>query len=494
MEAVMSFSEVYMIVDSPFMSGVIWFVILASFLYMGRNSAHGAIKSFTRMLHNGMRLLSFSLERVAQRLSLRNKEVLLAAGREEYERKIERQFERISATVNKELAETPSLHRKLLEEVTKIEEAYKDSTEVPPSPPGWVDAVDAVAKIPAKGDPVVVDILEDIHESLVNAHKTAIEEYRESRKEKHGILKEMMPSWRKLKQVVEEADVNVTSLMERAKVVDRYMEDYNEVLNGTERAARMLSSSSLVQFFVAGLVLVIAVGVGAVNFQLIERPMSEMVGGGRALLWGYQTSEIAAMVIILAEITMGLFLMESLRVTRLFPVIGAMKDNMRVRMIWVTFIFLLSLATIEAGLAYMRELLMADELATNAQLRGESGAGMMQNDFAWMTMVAQMGMGFILPFVLTFVAIPLENFVASARTVLGVAAINIIRALAFVSRFLGNVFHHMGMIMLYAYDLLVFLPLWVEYKIKNKKDEDFPTLITGDRKKPSRRGLMKEAS
>ncbi|WP_455207795.1 hypothetical protein [Kaarinaea lacus] len=490
----MSFSEVYMIVDSPFMSGVIWFVILASFLYMGRNSAHGAIKSFTRMLHNGMRLMSFSLERVAQRLSLRNKEVLLAAGREEYERKIERQFERISATVNKELAETPSLHRKLLEEITKIEEAYKDSTEVPPSPPGWVDAVDAVAKIPAKGDPVVVDILEDIHESLVNAHKTAIEEYRESRKEKHGILKEMMPSWRKLKQVVEESDANVSSLMERAKVVDRYMEDYNEVLNGTERAARMLSSSSLVQFFVAGLVLAIAVGVGAVNFQLIERPMSEMVGGGRALLWGYQTSEIAAMVIILAEITMGLFLMESLRVTRLFPVIGAMKDNMRIRMIWVTFIFLLSLATIEAGLAYMRELLMADELATNAQLRGESGAGMMQNEFAWMTMVAQMGMGFILPFVLTFVAIPLENFVASARTVIGVAAINIIRGLSFVSRMLGNALHYLGMMMLHFYDLLVFLPLWVEYKIKNKKDEDFPTLITGDRNKQGRRGLMKEAS
>ena len=490
----MSFSEVFLIVDSPFMSGVIWFVILASVLYMGRNSAHGAIKSFTRMLHNGMRLLSFSLERVAQRLSLRNKEVLLAAGREEYERKIERQFERISATVNKELAETPSLHRKLLEEITKIEEAYKDSTEVPPSPPGWVDAVDAVAKIPAKGDPVVVDILEDIHESLVNAHKTAIEEYRESRKEKHGILKEMMPSWRKLRQVVEDADSNVTSLTERAKVVDRYIEDYNEVMNGTERAARMLSSSSLVQFFVAGLVLVIAVGVGAVNFQLIERPMSEMVGGGRALLWGYQTSEIAAMVIILAEITMGLFLMESLRVTRLFPVIGAMKDNMRIRMIWVTFIFLLSLATIEAGLAYMRELLMADELATNAQLRGESGAGMMQNEFAWMTMVAQMGMGFILPFVLTFVAIPLENFVASARTVVGVAAINIIRGLSFMSRMLGNAFHYMGVIMLHTYDLFVFLPLWIEYKVKNKQGEDYPTLITRGRRKDKPAELMKEAS
>ena len=65
------------------------------------------IKSFTRMLRNVMRLSAFSLDRVSEKLALRNKEVLLAAGREEYERKIERQFERISATVDKELAETP---------------------------------------------------------------------------------------------------------------------------------------------------------------------------------------------------------------------------------------------------------------------------------------------------------------------------------------------------------------------------------------------------
>ena len=491
----MSLTEVFYIVDSPFMSGVIWFTIFAAVLYMGRNSAHGVIKSFTRMLHNGLRLLAYSLERVAHRLALRNKEVLLAAGREASERMIEREFERIEATVNKELAETPSLHRQPLEQITHIEEAYKDSTEVPPSPPGWVDAVDAVAKIPAKGDPVVFDILEDIHESLVNAHKTSIEEYRDSRKEKHEILKGMLPAWRKVKQVVETADENVTSLLDRAKVISRYMEDYNEILGGSDRAARMLSSSSLVQFFVAGLVLLIAIGVGAVNFQLIERPMSEMVGGGRALLLGYQTSEIAAMVIILAEIVMGLFLMESLRITRLFPVIGALKDKMRVRMIWFTFTILLALATVEAGLAYMRELLMVDELATNAQLRGDAAAAsVMTNDFAWMTTVAQMGMGFVLPFVLTFVAIPLENFVASARTVIGVAGINVIRGLAFTCRLLGNAFHNTGVILLHLYDLVVFLPLWAEYKIKNRSGEEYPALITRDRRKNEPPELVKEAS
>ena len=86
---------------------------------------------------------------------------------------------------------------------------------------------------------------------------------------------------------------------------------------------------------------------------------------------------------------MGLFLMESTRITRLFPVIGALPDKLRVRMIYITFTILLILASVEAGLAYMRELLMHDELATSAILRGD--AVTVQNEFLWITTAAQMG-------------------------------------------------------------------------------------------------------
>ena len=51
-----------------------------------------------------------------------------------------------------------------------------------------------------------------------------------------------------------------------------------------------------------------------------------------------------------------------------------------------------------------------------------------------------MGMGFILPFALVFVAIPLETFVHSLRTVLGLVGIGLLRALALVLRVLGNGF------------------------------------------------------
>jgi hypothetical protein len=161
---------------------------------------------------------------------------------------------------------------------------------------------------------------------------------------------------------------------------------------------------------------------------------------------------------------MGLFLMESLRITRLFPVIGALPDKLRVRMIWITFSILLLLASIEAGLAYMREVLLQDELATSALLRGGEGPAI-ENTFIWITTAAQMGMGFILPFALVFVAIPLETFVNSLRTVVGLIGIGMLRALALVLRVLGNGMRHLGALLEKIYDLPLFVPLWVESRM-----------------------------
>jgi hypothetical protein len=219
----------------------------------------------------------------------------------------------------------------------------------------------------------------------------------------------------------------------------------------------------VVHFFVSALVLMVAIGGAAINFSLIARPMAEMVGG-TSFVGQYRTADIAALVIIMVEISMGLFLMESLRITRLFPVIGALPDKMRVRMIWITFSILLLLASIEAGLAYMREVLLQDELATGALLRGEQEGGL-QNEYLWITTAAQMGMGFILPFALVFVAIPLETFVHSLRTVLGLAGIALLRAFALVLRVLSNGFRHIGTLAERLYDLPLFVPLWLEARL-----------------------------
>jgi hypothetical protein len=446
-------------------SWVLWFVVLTLAMYFARFPAQRVILTLTHAIYRALRMASRSVLRAAEKLVLRNREVLLAAGREAAERIVEREFERIDASARRDLSECPTLNRRLSEQATRLEEDHDRSKVVPPTPPGWVDAVNAVANIDSRGDPMVAKILDSIQSSLIKAQDHARDDYRTATEARHEHLKAMIPAWRKAIQLLGQVDGKVTSLLQRTQIIDRHMDEYENILKKTERAERMLSSSSLVQFFISFFVLGIAVGGALINFNLIARPMAEMVGGGN-YIGGFKIADIAALVIILVELSMGLFLMESLRITRLFPVIGALSDVMRIRMIWITLTILASLACVEAGLAYMREILLQDELATSALLRGGDGAGY-QIQFQWITTAAQMGMGFLLPFALTFVAIPLETFVHSLRTVLGITTVGFLRGFAVLLRFFGDAFRYLGKALVDIYDVVIFLPLWLELQVKS---------------------------
>ncbi len=444
----------------PVLSMVLLALLLILVLYFARRPAHSLIRSLTTAINSGLRVASRAVLQTEKRLIVRNREVLLAHGREATEHIIEREFERVDATLKRDMAEYPALQRKLSEALTRIEEDYQQSTDVPPSPPGWTQAIAAVASIPSSDDPMVVEILRGIKDALVKAHENAIHEYREQSHSRHKLLKVMMPSWRKVQHALGQMDGRVKRLLDRSRTIDRHINTYEEILKGTDKAQRTLSSSSLTQFFIAGFVLAVAIGGAIINFNLIARPMQEMVGGSSYIM-GFRTANIAAMVIILVEVAMGLFLMESLRITRLFPTIGALDDKIRTRMIYASFIFLFLLASIEAGLAYMRELLSQDDAALVAGLLNNTDL-VYSDKGRWITTAAQMGMGFILPFALTFVAIPLESFIESSRTVLGTLAVGAMRGLAMVLRLLGNVINYSGSALTSFYDLFIFAPLWIE--------------------------------
>ena len=445
----------------PALSAILWIILIVAALYLIRNTAHKTIHAAAHGLHRSFRIASRAVTRSEKNLATRNRDVLLAAGREAKERIIEREFDRINETVRKDLANYSSLHRGLSESIDSIEKDHQGAVDVPPDPPGWVKAVEAVAEMDAKeGRAHIGSILSDIHKSLIKAHKEAMAAYHVASAKRHKLLRHMRPEWRQISQKLAAVGKNVDSLLSRSVTIDRHMQEYEDIVHGQDRAVSVLSSSSLVNFFVSAFVLCIAIGGATINFSLIARPMAEMVGG-TSVIGNFRTADIAALVIILVEISMGLFLMESLRITRLFPVIGALPDKTRVRMIWITFSILFLLASVEAGLAYMREVLLHDELATSALLRGELGATA-TGEYMWITTAAQMGMGFILPFALTFVAIPLETFVHSLRTMVGLIAISFMRALSLILRLLGNVFLYLGVLFKQVYDIPLFVPLWLE--------------------------------
>jgi hypothetical protein len=273
----------------------------------------------------------------------------------------------------------------------------------------------------------------------------------------------MQPQWRNLGQSLTRVKDTIDGLKERSVEIDRQMKSYESIRNGEDTVTRTLSSSSLTQFFISTLVLVIAIFGGLINFQLIAMPMSEMVGG-TSYIGPMRTSDIAALVIIMVEIAMGLFLMESLRITHLFPIIGSMDDKMRKRMIVITFSILAILATVEASLAYMRDLLALDREALTQSLAGTGIVG--EAEFRWIPSLGQMIMGFILPFALAFVAIPLESFIHSLRTVLGMIALGLIHSIAFIARLVGGSARQISVMLVSLYDLFIMLPLGIERLIK----------------------------
>jgi len=444
---------------------VLWLVGGVVLLYLARKQAHLAIKSFCRVFYNGLRMASRSLRIAETRLRERNREVLLAAGREQVEKELQREFLRIEATVRSDLQSYPALHRNMSDLITRIDEDYRQSTDAPPSPPEWLEAVEAVAKIPARNEGIIGKILKDIQGTLDRHHKESMQEYRKASGERHALLKRMMPFWRKLTNTVDEVGKTINSLEDRAQVIDAKMQRYEEIIAGSVSAERQLTSSSLTQFFISGLVVLIAIGGAIINFNLIALPMSEMVGGV-SYIGAFRTADVAAMVIILVEMSMGLFLMESLRITHMFPVIGQLDDRMRRRLIWTSFVFLFMLAGVESALAFMRDLIAADNAALRQSLAGAEAIA--EGARSVIPTIGQMVLGFILPFALAFVAIPLESFFHSLRTLLGMLLAFAVRSLAFGSRLLASLFFYSGRAFIALYDLCVFPLLWVEARVPER--------------------------
>jgi hypothetical protein len=164
------------------------------------------------------------------------------------------------------------------------------------------------------------------------------------------------------------------------------------------------------------------------------------------------------LIFILIELTMGMFIMESLRITRLFPTISSMDDKMRRRITWIAFSLLAILAGIESALAFA-----GDRMARDLGTFGQSMAGVEQSLSAGMIpAVGQIIMSFIFPFALAFVAIPLESFVASFRTVIGMLVAGALRLFSFVLRLIGNIGYYTGRFVINLYDLLIFPSIWLE--------------------------------
>jgi hypothetical protein len=462
----MPIANMLSITSNPFLSMMIWLILLLATLYFARKPFHRTVGSITKIIQNAMRLTATSVILAERKLSERNREVLMAAGLEKTERLVEREFDRINTTVVRDLASYPYLQRRLLGLTTRLDEDYSSSADVPPSLPNWRPIIESIAGITHTGDSMVASMLGEINNTLMEQHKSAIDNYRKSNASRYGVLRKMLPIWRKAQKDLNNIGKTINNLIQRAKNIDRYMDEYEQIRSQTDKAARLLSSSSLTQFLSSGLFLLIAGGGILINFNLISLPMSEIIGDA-SYIGSYRAPNIAVLVIILMELTMGLFIMESLRITHLFPTIGSLDDMMRRRIVWIAFSLLAILAALESALVFVGD-------GTTFGL-GTIGQPMVEiehnTSIGITTTVGQMIICLIFPFALIFVAIPLESFIYSARTVLGILVAGTLRLISFLLRLIGNIGYFSGRFVINLYDLLIFPSIWLEGVLANSKTD-----------------------
>lgn len=446
--------------DHAAASLLVLFLLATVLLYAARDPAHKMIHALCHLGGHSLRFAARWLLLSAAALRERNKTVLLAHGEEEATKQLEREFERTANLIRKDLADYPALQRKLKDELTRVEEDYRKAGDIPPPPPEWVEAIKSVANIKSGGE-IAAKLLEDMQKTVQKIHDKSVAEYRRSYEGRHKILKNMMPAWRSTEKIMKNVDDKMVTLNENAKAIDNHMARYEQIQAKSDKIEHTLSMSSFVQLGISLLVMCIAMGGAFINYKLIALPMSEMVGASD-YIGNMRTSDVAALVIIFMEASMGLFLLETLRITHLFPSMSSMNDRMRKRVMWAALILLLILATIESSLALMRDLLIADKSAVLHDLSSSAPAASESGWFTSIPMAGQMILGFILPFALAFVAIPLETMVFSLRTAMGVALVSIMRGLSFLLRFGSVVFTHLGRILENVFDIFIVLPLLVE--------------------------------
>lgn len=434
--------------EFPAAAIALWAVVLIAILYVVRSPAHRAIERVARAGQRWLRMASRIAGAVASRMELRNREVMLALQMEITRRQLEREFHRIAAAVEQDMTKFQHLERSVNEHINLMGEDFERSAQVPPAPPGWVDAVDAIAKLQVETNPEpVVRVLQDIHNSVQDQQREVMREYRWAVNARHKILADLRPLWTRVSRQVGTVGRDSRDLLARVHRVDTQMAAFRELCaNRADVRVESFLARWLVALVLSGVVLVL----GVLNVRLLALPLGGLLEGGQGA--SPMVVELAAWALTLAVMTVALVLSEATQVSRLMPLIGGLPQRMRVGVVSLAVLLLLLLASGEALL-----------LASGAGLR--VGGAPFSALAAWGSASA----GVVIPLLLAALAPALESLLATSRPVLASGAIVLLTASSILLRLLGRLWLELGRLTHHLYDLVLFIPLAIEQTIAARR-------------------------
>lgn len=426
---------------------LIWLPLALAVLYLVRFRAHAAIARASRAGHRVLRLSARACTRLAGQIQVRNREVMLALQTEITRRQLEREFHRVAAAVEQDMTKFQHLERSINEHITLLAEDFERSTQVPPAAPGWIGAVDAIARLQAENNPEPVGrVLQDIHNSVQDQQREVMREYRWAVNARHKILADLRPLWRKVSKQVTAVGRDSRDLLARVHRIDTLMAAFRELC---ANRADVRVESFLARWLVALVLTFAAVVIGVLNVDLLALPLSALFRG-QAGQSGSLVS-LTAIAFTLGVTGSALLLSECAQVSRLLPLIGGLPRHTR--------ILLTALASLLLGALAVGEALLLASVA-GADLPG------------WPRTLSSWGMasvGLVVPLLLALLAPSLESLLATSRPVSASAAAALLTISSLLLRLMGRLLLELGRLAHLLYDVILFLPLALEEALAQRR-------------------------
>jgi hypothetical protein len=474
--------SLYLWPEHPAASLLILWALSVLFLWAAREPMQQLLRGLARGLASGLAATSRWLRAAAERLEKRSREAVLAAGELEFSARVERELQRIDSSLSGKIGQYADLHRRLDELLHRVDADYQNCGDSPPEVPGWVQAVEAVSAIPAASDPHVQKVLEGIAESLEQAEKRALESYREESARRHRLLGKMRIDWKSVRGLMARMAELVSRSVQVTRKIDHYFDELQSLLQQREKQAHAASYSVAKSFLTSLVVLAVALGGAFVNFQLIALPMSELVPAG-ARIGGFPVATISALVLVLMETAVGIFVMDMLEITDLFPKLSILSSSRRRLILGLGLAGLFFLACVESSLAILRERIAEADAALQISLAGATEAVVAAPVHSQIPVMGQAVLGFVLPWILAMVAIPLEAFLDSGRHVASRVSVLLLHGAGHATAVLAETARYLGIALVALYDVYVSIPLRIETTLRGgEMRRDLPEALTGERR------------
>ena len=427
--------------DYPWLSVLTWVVLAIILATIVRPAVLTVTRQLFRAIRHTLARIAHRLDGVVAVLAKRNHQVLMVLGRSYLEREIRRHTVQLKHAVDHDLAQIAPMGVEVQKLVEKMQDDYASTQEQTPELPEWLRASEAMAASQAaqSGNRTLQHLLQQLLDRIQHEARQVRQEYRQAIADRHTILSQFLPFWRRLLQMQGDIGQGVRRIEQRTERLEGLLEQFERLAGGEERSLRFAVGSVLVHFMVA---LVLAAGIlalGLVGYWVIA-PAVDVLIPVSTYTWGI----VAVAALLGGQAITGMVLLENMQITRLFRAFWVVDTATSFKIRLVAFIGLCAWSVVNGLLAMVA--MSSEPVAGSVAAAGvESNTG---------AMLVRVIIAAMTPWVLTLLVLPLEPLLNGIRVMLGTSLVWLATLLTWSVRLLHLVTRVIERMWIGAYEVL----------------------------------------